>query len=75
MPNPIFDNARNDPPNQGLFGLISQLRNGGADALFNQMYKSNPQFRDFANSMRGKDPRDAFKERGLDYDKVRDMMR
>ena len=74
MPNPLFENQP-QPGNQGIFGLIRQLRGGGADAMFNQMYQSNPQFRDFANSMRGKTPEQAFRERGFDFDQIKGMMK
>lgn len=47
---------------------------GNPQELFNQMYSSNPQFREFADSMKGKTPEEAFKEYGIDYNQVRNMM-
>ncbi len=73
MPNPLFD-SQLQSKNQGIFGLINQIKGGGAEQLFNQMYQSNPQFRDFANSMKGKTPEQAFKERGLDFNSFKNMM-
>lgn len=73
MPNPIFQNDPK-PGNAGIFGLIKQLRNGGDQQVFDQMYRTNPQFRDFANSMRGKSPEQAFQERGFDFSQFRGMM-
>lgn len=73
MPNPLFDNQLQSK-NQGIFGLINQIKGGGAEQLFNQMYQSNPQFRDFANSMKGKTPEQAFQERGLDFNSFKNMM-
>lgn len=73
MASPIFGNQP-QPGNQGIFGLIKQLRNGDSQAIFNQMYESNPQFRDFANSMKGKTPEEAFKEKGFDYNQFKGMM-
>ena len=74
MPNPLFENQP-QPGSQGIFGLIKQLRGGGADAMFQQMYQSNPQFRDFANSMKGKTPEQAFQERGFDFSQFQGLMK
>ena len=74
MSNPLFDNQP-APGSQGIFGLIKQLQTGSPKSIFNQMYQSNPQFRDFANSMKGKNPEDAFKEKGFDYSQFKGMMR
>ena len=41
--------------------------------IFNNLYQRNPQFRQFADSMRGKTPEQAFQEQGLDYNQYRDM--
>lgn len=41
--------------------------------IFNKMYQSNPQFRNFADSMQGKTPEQAFQEQGLDYNQFRDI--
>lgn len=73
MPNPIFQNQPR-PGNAGIFGLISQLRNGNPQMMFDQMYYTNPEFRNFADSMRGKSPEQAFRENGLDYNQFRGMM-
>lgn len=74
MPNPLFENRTSQSTNQNIFGLISQLKNGGAEQMFNQMYQNNPQFRDFANSMKGKTPEQAFQERGLDFNSFKNLM-
>ncbi len=41
--------------------------------IFNKLYHSNPQFRNFADSMQGKTPEQAFQEQGLDYNQFRDV--
>lgn len=69
MPNPLFNNQ----PQSNLFGLINQLKSGNVEQMFNQMYQSNPQFRDFANSMKGKTPEQAFQEKGFDYNSFKNM--
>lgn len=73
MPNPLFQNDPK-PGSTGIFGLINQLRGGNPKQMFDQMYQSNPQFRDFANSMKGKTPEQAFRENGFDFDQVKGMM-
>lgn len=60
MPAPI------NQPQGGPSGLIQNL-------IFNRLYQSNPQFRQFADSMQGKTPEQAFQEQGLDYNQYRNM--
>lgn len=67
-------------PQQGnsILGAVNQLRamaNGDPQALFDSMYQGNPQFRQFADSMQGKTPEQAFNEHGLDFGQVRDLIR
>lgn len=74
MSNPLFNNQP-QPGNQGIFNLIKQLKGGGAQDMFNQMYQTNPQFRDFANSMKGKTPEQAFQEKGFDFNSFRNVFK
>ena len=74
MSNPLFDNQP-QPGNQGIFNLMKQLKNGNAQQIFDQMYQSNPQFRDFANSMKGKTPEQAFQEKGFDFNSFKNMIK
>lgn len=48
-------------------------RQGPSNVIFNQMYQGNPQFRQFADSMRGKTPEQAFSENGLDFNQFSNM--
>lgn len=73
MANPLFD-RQPKPGNRGIFGLMNQLRGGNAKAMYDEMYRSSPQFRDFANSMEGKPIEQAYRENGFDYGQFRDMM-
>lgn len=61
-------NSMPGPTNQGMGpgGMIQQM-------IFNRMYQSNPQFRQFADSMRGKTPEQAFQENGLDYSQFQNI--
>lgn len=58
------------PSNQQALGGPANLMQ---QFIFNKLYQSNPQFRAFADSMRGQDPQRAFQERGLDYSKFQSM--
>ena len=68
MPGPI-----NQPP------MNPQMNQGGGPGnlmqrmIFNRMYQSNPQFRQFADSMQGKSPEQAFQEQGLDYSQFQNI--
>lgn len=73
MTSPVFSSNGGS----GIFSRLKGLKDaigGNPQAVFDQMYSSNPEFRDFANSMRGKSPEQAFKEKGYDYSQVRKMM-
>lgn len=62
--------------NNNLLNAVNQLKGamqGNPQALFNSMYQKNPQFRQFADSMKGKTPEQAFSEHGLDYSQVKGM--
>ena len=54
------------PQQQGPMNGIQQM-------IFNNLYNNNPQFRAFADSMRGKDPQQEFQSRGLDYNQYKDL--
>lgn len=50
----------------GPLGMMQQM-------IFNKMYQTNPQFRQFADSMQGKTPEQAFQEAGLDYSQFQNV--
>lgn len=41
--------------------------------IFNKLYQGNPQFRQFADSMQGKTPEQAFQEQGLNYSQFQNI--
>ena len=59
--------------------MPGQTNNGGGplnlmgQMIFNKMYQANPQFRQFADSMQGKTPEQAFQEQGLDYSQFQNV--
>ena len=65
MASSIFGNRGGN----SILNAIGRMRAlGNPDTAYQQMYQSNPQFRQFADSMQGKTPEQAFRENGLDYD-------
>ena len=42
--------------------------------MYANMYASDPMFRAFADSVRGKTPEQAFREYGLDFGQIRGLM-
>ena len=73
---PINNPINNPMPQQG--GPMNFMQR----MIFNNLYNNNPQFRQFADSMQGKNPDQEFQNRGLDYsqysnigpDQLRNMM-
>ena len=63
MGNPGMGTA---PINGGPMGMMQQM-------IFNKLYQGNPKFRQFADSMQGKTPEQAFQEQGLDYSQYQNM--
>ena len=74
MGNVLFQN--NPQPNNGnsILEMVNQIKSmGPSGSVFNQLYHSNPQFRQFADSMQGKTPEQAFRENGLDFAQFRNL--
>lgn len=69
----------NPAPNSMPGPTNPQMNQGGGPGnliqrmIFNRMYQSNPQFRQFADSMQGKTPEQAFQEQGLDYSQFQNI--
>ena len=73
MGNILFQNNPK-PKGNNILDQLNQIRSAGpSNVIFNQMYKNNPQFKKFADSMQGKSPEQAFKENGLDFNQFRNM--
>ena len=76
MPNQMGqgqDPSRNPSPLAAI-PVIREMMTKGPDAMYQQMYQSNPQFRQFADSMSGKTPQEAFAEYGYDFNQIQQMM-
>lgn len=54
---------------------LDQLRQiqqaGPSNAIFNQMYQNNPNFKQFADKVRNMSPEQAFQQYGLDFNKFK----
>lgn len=76
MPSSLFPTP-NQLPNNNLLNQIKNIKSamqGNPQALFNNMMNNNPQFKQFAQSMQGKTPEEAFKQFGLDFNEIKGMM-
>lgn len=57
-----------------ILQAVQQLRAlGDPNQAYAHLYQSSPQFRDFADSVKGKTPHEAFREHGLDFDQMRGL--
>lgn len=67
MGNILFKDSP-QPQGNSILSQIQQVRQAGPSSIvFGKLYQSNPQFRQFANSVKGKTPEQAFSEHGLDF--------
>lgn len=74
MGNILFQNNNQNPKGNSIMDQLNQIRQAGpSNTLFNQMYQNNPSFKQFADSMRGKTPEQAFRENGLDFNQFKTL--
>ena len=72
MGNILFQN--NKQQNSLPLAQRQQIRQQApSNDIFNQTYQNSPQFRQFADSMRGKTPDQAFQENGLDFNRFKNF--
>lgn len=67
MGNILFKDSPQDQGNQILSRLSQVRQSGPSNIIFDKLYSSNPQFKQFADGMKGKTPEQAFSEHGLDF--------
>lgn len=65
--------TRNSSPLAAI-PVIRDLMQKNPQEMYESMYQSNPQFREFADSMSGKSPQQAFNEAGYDFNQIQQMM-
>lgn len=65
MANPMFEREKSPvAPSQG---------SGVLETIYNRMYQTIPEFRDLANSAKGKPIEQVYAENGQDYNKHKNM--
>ena len=69
MANVLLQNNQNIPTkSNSLANLLSQAKTlGPSDAVFNQLYASNPKFRELADSVKGMTPEQACAKHGVNF--------
>lgn len=73
MPSSIFGGKSGNSVLNAAVGRFKSL--GDPNVAFQRMYQSDPNFRQFADSMAGKTPEQAFAEHGLDFGQFRGIRR
>lgn len=76
MPNPILqaiNGMRN--PNNNILGLMSMLKSGNPDAIFNQLKQTNPQFKKFVEDNQNKSVQQIAQENGIDINIINQFLR
>ena len=74
MANMLFNRQQNKPSNSSPFEQIKQIqKQGPSNVLFNNMYNNNPQFKQFADSVRNMSPEQAFQQYGLDFNQFKEF--
>lgn len=72
----ILLNRGNHPKGGGnsVADQINRIKaQGPSNLIFEKMYQSNPNFRQFANSVRNMTPEEAFSQYGLDFNMFRNQ--
>ena len=66
--NPLFQamNGGNMGKMQQIAGVMQMLKSGNPELIAQQMMQSNPQFRQFVEANKGKNPEQVAKENGID---------
>lgn len=57
-----------------IVGMIRALQSGNPQQMFQNMMQNNPQFRQFMEANKGKDPMQVAKEHGIDLEQIKSMM-
>lgn len=57
-----------------IASLMKMLRSGNPDHIGPVMMQNNPQFRQFMEANKGKDPVQVAKEHGIDLSQIKSMM-
>lgn len=58
-----------------IMGLLSMLKNGNPNVVFNQMMQTNPQFRSFVEANKGKNVEQIAQENGIDLSMLKSFLK
>ena len=74
--NPLFQamNGGNMGKMQQIAGVMQMLKSGNPEQIAQQMMQSNPKFRKFVESNKGKTPEQVARENGIDLSQFKNMM-
>ena len=66
----------NSPANKmgQIANVMKMLKSGNPEMIAHQMMQSNPQFRQFVETNKGKSPEQVAKEYGIDLNQIKNMM-
>lgn len=67
--NPLFQAMSGGGKMQQVAGLMQMLKSGNPQQIAMQMMQTNPQFRQFMEQNKGKDPIQIARENGIDLSK------
>ena len=76
MGNILYQRSQNPikKRNNSFIDALSSIKSmGPSNAAFNQMYQNNPEFRKFADSVKGLSPEEAFSRNGLNFNNFKNL--
>lgn len=76
MPSSLFEEPREMNDNViSAVNLFKAIVERNPQPIFENEYRTNPTFRNFADSLKGKTPDQAFREYGIDFSLVQGLIR
>lgn len=75
MGNPILERMKRPTSNQNDIMNVLQMAKENPDALFDNMMRTNPQFKNFVEGCKGKSPEQIVKHYGIDLEKYKHLLR
>lgn len=75
MGNPILERMKRPTSNRNDIMSVLQMAKENPDALFENMMKTNPQFKNFVEGCKGKSPEQIIQHFGLDPNLIKKIMK
>lgn len=73
--NPILQMLNTQNPMNNIMGLINALKNGNAEYMYQQMVKTNPQFKSFVEQNKDKTIQEIADSYGIDMNTINQLLR